>query len=215
MALRASPSVRRNAQWALSCNQSFGIPWSPSTGRGVVLQRNAACDGRCGVGSRPIYWNAVLLQQSIGTFMKSRPENHVWGVPVGWDGVIDSTFWPRRRLQKSDQILLDECKAWLLTLPVGVRPRYLPVQFPRIVNEIFHLWHDPIALERYLIDKFVQHRENWQGFSPLIREELLAMDMYSVLPNVACSWRFGTAPGPSAIHSGTSRQSAAMPLGER
>lgn len=59
-------------------------------------------------------------------------------------------------------------------------PVHLPAEFPRIANELARLWPETAALDLYFGEKEFSPRENRSGFSPLIREELLAMHVYSL-----------------------------------
>lgn len=69
---------------------------------------------------------------------------------------------------------------WLNALPKGVRPIHLPAYFPRIANDLSRLWPDTPALDLYFEDKQSSLRPNRKGFSPLIKEELMAMHVYSM-----------------------------------
>jgi hypothetical protein len=76
--------------------------------------------------------------------------------------------------------VLGHTQNWLNALPRGVRPVHLPAQFPRIVNELSRLWPEAGALDRYFEEKEFSLREDRRGFSPLIKEELLAMHVYAL-----------------------------------
>jgi len=65
-------------------------------------------------------------------------------------------------------------------LPKGVRPVQMPTAFPRIVNALCSLWPETAALDRYFEEKEFSPRDNRRGFPPLIKEELLAMHVYSL-----------------------------------
>jgi len=88
-----------------------------------------------------------------------------------WEGV-------RRPARVEDQLLLGDTVAWLTGMPLGVRPRALPVRFPRIANELCRLWTDDEALRQYLDTLLVDRRGGRQGFPPLVTEELAALDHY-------------------------------------
>lgn len=88
--------------------------------------------------------------------------------------------WERRSPRQEDEQVLGHTWNWLNALPKGVRPVHLPVDFPRIANELSRLWAETAALDRYFEEKEFSPREDRQGFAPLIKEELLAMHLYSL-----------------------------------
>ena len=88
--------------------------------------------------------------------------------------------WERRSPRPEDDHVLGHTQNWLNALPKGVRPVQLPAAFPRIVNELCSLWEESAALDRYFEDKEFSTRDDRKGFPPLIKEELLAMHVYSL-----------------------------------
>ncbi len=88
--------------------------------------------------------------------------------------------WERRSWCPEDDHVLEHTKAWLQTLPKGVRPVHLQQDFPRIANDLSRLWADLPALDQYFAEKEFSPRGGRQGFSPLIKEELLAMHVYTL-----------------------------------
>ena len=86
-----------------------------------------------------------------------------------WEGI-------RRPTRVEDRLLLSDTLAWLNALPLGARPRSLPQRFPRIANELCRLWVQPEALGHYLDELLVDRRGGRQGFPPLVREELEAIE---------------------------------------
>jgi hypothetical protein len=88
--------------------------------------------------------------------------------------------WERRTPQLEDDHLMAHTRNWLDALPKGVRPVQLPASFPRIANELSRLWPDTAALDQYFDDKEFSPRQDRHGFPPLIKEELLAMHVYSL-----------------------------------
>jgi hypothetical protein len=88
--------------------------------------------------------------------------------------------WERRSSRREDEHVLGHTRNWLDALPQGVRPVHLPVDFPRIANDLCLLWAEPQALERYFDEKEFSPREDRIGFPPLIKEELLAMHVYAL-----------------------------------
>ena len=88
--------------------------------------------------------------------------------------------WERRSPRPEDTHVLGHTQTWLNELPKGVRPVQLPMAFPRIVNELCSLWTETAALDHYFEDKEFSARDDRKGFPPLIKEELLAMHLYSL-----------------------------------
>ena len=88
--------------------------------------------------------------------------------------------WSRRAPRIEDDQLLANTWNWLNALPKGVRPVHLPAEFPRIANDLSRLWPETAALDAYFADKEFSPREGRRGFAPLIREELLAVHVYSL-----------------------------------
>jgi hypothetical protein len=88
--------------------------------------------------------------------------------------------WERRSPRLEDDHLMAHTQNWLNALPRGVRPVHLPAAFPRIANELCSLWSDTLVLDRYFEEKEFSPRPDRAGFPPLIREELLAMHVYSL-----------------------------------
>ena len=89
-------------------------------------------------------------------------------------------LWERRSPRQADEHLLWHTIRWLAELPKGVRPVHLPVEFPRIANELSRLWPDSEALDFYFEDKECSSRPYRTGFSALLKEEFLAMHIYSL-----------------------------------
>ncbi len=87
--------------------------------------------------------------------------------------------WERRPPSPDDDRVLGHTWNWLNALPKGVRPVYLPTDFPRISNDLSRLWPDTAALDLYFEDKEFSPRPDRRGFPPLIKEELLAIHVYS------------------------------------
>lgn len=96
--------------------------------------------------------------------------------------------WERRSPRPEDDHLLGRTSNWLTALPKGVRPVHLPADFPRIANDLSRLWVETAALDLYFEEKEFSPRDDRRGFPPLIKEELLAMHIYS-LRNRPVSYR--------------------------
>jgi hypothetical protein len=88
--------------------------------------------------------------------------------------------WERRSPRHEDAHVLGHTHNWLNALPQGVRPVHLPVDFPRIANDLARLWPETAALARYFEDKEFSPRHDRRGFPALIKEELLAMHVYAL-----------------------------------
>lgn len=88
--------------------------------------------------------------------------------------------WERRSPAPEDDQVLGHTWNWLNALPKGVRPVHLPADFPRIANDISRLWPETAALDLYFAEKEFSPRPDRRGFPPLIKEELLAMHVYSL-----------------------------------
>ena len=77
--------------------------------------------------------------------------------------------------------MLASTREWLSSLPKGVRPLRLPLQFARIANEICWLWSDRDALDTYFWEKEYDSRGGRAGFPPIIAEELFALRVYAAV----------------------------------
>jgi hypothetical protein len=105
--------------------------------------------------------------------MPERPESFVLAEAAGFT-------WERRAPRPEDDHLLAHTQNWLNALPKGVRPVHLPAEFPRIANDLSRLWPEAPALDHYFEDKEFSPRPDRKGFPPVIKEELLAMHVYSL-----------------------------------
>ena len=102
-------------------------------------------------------------------------------LPASLDGKAGHAgAWPRGPHRTEDVCLLGSTHQWLSSLPRGVRPMRVQAQFPRIANELFHLWNDPAKLDRFFSDKAFNSRGVREGFPPIVREGLLALHIYSL-----------------------------------
>lgn len=90
----------------------------------------------------------------------------------------DST-WERRAPRMEDDHLLAHTQNWLNAMPRGARPVRLQTDFPRIANELSRLWEEPTALDAYFETLEFSPRAYRMGFPPVIKEELLAMHVFS------------------------------------
>ena len=92
----------------------------------------------------------------------------------------DGFTWERRAPHVEDNHVMAHTDNWLNALPKGVRRVHLQNQFPRIANDICRLWPDVASLDSYFAEKELSPRPDRRGFPPLIKEELLAMHVYSL-----------------------------------
>lgn len=69
----------------------------------------------------------------------------------------------RRGPQPSDT-LSSETLRWLAELPGDLRPRYLPIEFARITNELCRRWAVPGHCLGYLDRLLIDTRGNRRGF---------------------------------------------------
>jgi hypothetical protein len=95
--------------------------------------------------------------------------------------------WKRRSSIPEEGQILEHTWNWLGALPKGVRPLHLPSDFPRIANDLSRLWQETAALDLYFEEKEFSPRPDRRGFPPLIKEELLAMHVYSLRTRAALS----------------------------
>lgn len=88
--------------------------------------------------------------------------------------------WERRAPSADDNHVLAHTWNWLEALPKGVRPVHLATEFPRIANDLGRLWSETVVLDLYFEDIEFSPREDRNGFPALIKEELLALHVYSL-----------------------------------
>jgi hypothetical protein len=88
--------------------------------------------------------------------------------------------WQRRSRRVADKHVLWHTDNWLNALPEGVRPVHLQQAFPRIANDLARLWSQTPALDSYFEDQEFSPREDRHGFSPVIKDELLMIHVYSL-----------------------------------
>ncbi|MBE0548100.1 MAG: hypothetical protein IH627_10695 [Rubrivivax sp.] len=105
------------------------------------------------------------MPESTESFIKAEAASHTW---------------ERRSPRPEDDNVLAHTDNWLHALPVGIRPIHLQQEFPRIANDLARLWAETPALDLYFEEKEFSPREDRNGFPPLIKEELLAMHVYSL-----------------------------------
>lgn len=116
--------------------------------------------------------------------------------PIDWAEFARTLDWApvRRERRLEDWMLMAATADWLKALPVGARPVSLHRRFPRIANELHRLWNQKQELSQYFEGLLEDARGTRQGFPPLIREELLALQAYALCMPFRAS-RPGS-PGP-------------------
>ena len=105
-------------------------------------------------------------------------------------GPVDVDFTARRRPQPPEE-LTAETNRWLDALPAQVRPRRLPVEFPRIANAIARRWITPSFSLAYFEDLLMDRRGNRRGFPlPVMLEiaELKSHYQMTVHPMPRTAW---------------------------
>ena len=92
-------------------------------------------------------------------------------------GIERPAHWKRLRRPSlaTDRALTGQAIDWLLALPPSLRPQLLGRQFPRIVNALAEVWHEPehcqAAFDRLLCDA----RKGRKGFPAAVHDELEAL----------------------------------------
>lgn len=81
----------------------------------------------------------------------------------------------RRALRPEDRFVLADTKDLLEHLPPEVRPVRLPLEFPRIVNELRLRWTDTESLMAYFAELTTDLRGDREGFSEPVLAEILAL----------------------------------------
>ena len=107
----------------------------------------------------------IAMTESTESFIKAESEDFIR---------------ERRAPHVEDNHLMANTDNWLNALPKGVRPVQLQTQFPRIANDLCRLWPEISLLDSYFTEKELSPRPDRRGFPPLIKEELLAMHVYSL-----------------------------------
>jgi len=136
------------------------------------------------------YWTKPLemeaLLEGIAAILQLRPAE-VDGAQGADDEPTEQPLphggaqkWSRRPPVPADNQVLAQTSDWLDALPTRARPVHLPVKFPRIANDVARLWRDTAELDLYFKDKEFSPREDRTGFPPIIKEELLAMQLHSL-----------------------------------
>ena len=78
----------------------------------------------------------------------------------------------------SDRRLTEMTAAWLLALPVEIRPLQLARNFPRIVNRLSGVWQRPVNCDKVFEDLMIDNRGTRRGFSLEIAKEITELRAY-------------------------------------
>jgi hypothetical protein len=84
----------------------------------------------------------------------------------------------RQPLDANESALHDRTFKWIASLPAEVRPMATGRQYPRIVNRIGDLWPHCEYTRLHFQSLLVDRREGRNGFPPLVRKELQALQHY-------------------------------------
>jgi hypothetical protein len=71
--------------------------------------------------------------------------------------------------------LTGEALRLLVKLDAKVRLRELPARFPRVLNRIAELWHNPQQADRYFDELLLYSRGVRQGFPPCVITEIASL----------------------------------------
>jgi len=85
----------------------------------------------------------------------------------------------RRGTLPTDRALTGRAIDWLLALPPTLRPQSLSLQFPRIINALAEVWHEPEQCQ-VLFDRLLCNgRHGRKGFPIVVRDELVALQKWT------------------------------------
>lgn len=71
-----------------------------------------------------------------------------------------------------DRELSSDARAWMNALPEQLRPETVAREFPRIVNRLAALWHQPLRCEAFFQPLIFVDRNGRQGFPEAVAGEL-------------------------------------------
>jgi hypothetical protein len=74
-----------------------------------------------------------------------------------------------------DRALSRVASAWMLKLPINVRPLKTAESYPHVLNRLALCWNDPLLVERLYDELMVDRRGKRRGFPPAVARELLAL----------------------------------------
>lgn len=85
----------------------------------------------------------------------------------------------RRRTLPTDRALTGRAIDWLLALPPTLRPQSLSRQFPRIINALAEVWHEPEQCQAAFDKLLGNGRKGRKGFPIEVHEELVALQKWT------------------------------------
>lgn len=90
---------------------------------------------------------------------------------------LKSANWAERRrpARPSDRALTGAAVDWMMSLPAGLRPQKLSMQFPRVANQIAELWADTRAVRMALEDLLIDRRGGRRGLPDAAQAEVRAL----------------------------------------
>lgn len=100
--------------------------------------------------------------------------------------------FPRKVMPVTVTNLQLSTRAWVAALPDHLRPKLLPVTFPRIANRIAECWDNPKEASKYFDELLFDERGGRQGFPMAISLELAVLK-----ENVVARLNYVPPPGPS------------------
>ena len=89
--------------------------------------------------------------------------------------------WKRLRRGKlpTDRALTGRAIDWLLALPPTLRPQSLSLQFPRIINALAEVWHEPEQCQAAFDRLLCSGRKGRKGFPIAVHNELVALQKWT------------------------------------
>ena len=85
----------------------------------------------------------------------------------------------RRGKLPTDRALTGRAIDWLLALPPTLRPQSLSLQFPRIINALAEVWHEPEQCQALFDRLLCNGRHGRKGFPISVRDELVALQKWT------------------------------------
>lgn len=86
--------------------------------------------------------------------------------------------WSALRKAEPANVLLPATRTWAQSLPIGIVPRTLMAQFPRIANRVALDWRDPMHVRTYLSELLVDRRGGRRGFPADVLDDILRLRRY-------------------------------------
>jgi hypothetical protein len=85
--------------------------------------------------------------------------------------------WAERRRppKPSDRALTGAAVDWVMSLPPGLRPQKLSMQYPRVANQIAEIWADTRAVRMALEELLLDRRGGRRGLPDAAQAEVRAL----------------------------------------